>query len=184
MLFLRTRPSLSNARTVPKPDHLGPFGAGWRALSGSPHIPHTNAQLCAARQAWLRSRLLRSPQLPHRLQAPGSRLSEPRQTLHRLTAWRSARPYIGSVRRGLNSALSPLIPTGSAPSPILIRFSERADVREDSDPGKRTWMKSPTLHSEGTLASVGQHCRLLRTRRGWRKDGVVSEMKVRRCCSC
>jgi len=120
-----------------------------------------------------------------------SRLSEPRQTLHRLPAWRSARPYVGSVRRSLTSALSPLIPTGSAPFPILIRFSEilirfseRADVREDSDPGKRTWMKSPTLHGEGTPRVCLQRCCSLGTRLGWRKDGVVSEMKVRRCCSC
>ena len=57
MLSLRTRPSLSVARTVPKPDYLGPFGAGWRPLSGSLHVPHTNAQFCAARQAWLLSQL-------------------------------------------------------------------------------------------------------------------------------
>ena len=114
---------------------------------------------------------------------PSSSTSPDSPNPDRLRAWRSACPYIGSVRRGLTSALSPLIPTGSAPFPILIRFSERADVREDSDPGKRTWMKSPTLHGEGTPASVEQHRCSMRTRRGRRKDGVASETKVRRCCS-
>jgi len=61
MLFVRTRPFLSDARTVLKPDHLRPFGAGWRALSGSLHVPHTNAQLRAAQQAWPRSQLASPP---------------------------------------------------------------------------------------------------------------------------
>ena len=70
-----------------------------------------------------------------RLQAPDFHAApRPPQTD---CAWRSTHRYIGSVRRSLTSALSPLIPTGSAPFPILIRFSERADVREDSDPARR-----------------------------------------------
>ena len=130
MLSLRTRPSLSVARTVPKPDHLGPFGAGWRPLSGSPHVPHTNAQFCAAREAWLRSQLppppLSSappPTADSRLQLPDQLTTTP-QPRPTLRAWRSARPFIGPERRGLTSDLSPLTPTGSAPfwqiRPIMV----------------------------------------------------------------
>ena len=73
-------------------------------------------------------------------------------------ASRSARRYMESVRRGLTSALTSdphwLCPLGCF-DPDFGRSLHRADVHENSDPGERTWMKSPTLHGEGTLASVG-----------------------------
>ena len=107
----------------------------------------------------LSSRLLRSPQLPHRLQAPGSRPTHNHDTTPQTDALGiSARRYMGSVRRGLTSALSPLTPTGLRPlccfDPNFGQNVHRADVRENSDAGKRTCMKSPTLHGVGTPVSV------------------------------
>ena len=47
-VLLRARPSLSIARFVPTPNHLRPFCAGWRPLTGFPNVP----QFCTA--GWLR----------------------------------------------------------------------------------------------------------------------------------
>ena len=91
-------------------------------------------------------------------------------------AWRSARRYMGSVRRGLTSALSPLITTGSAPSAVLIRISGEACT-------ERTCVKTATLHGEGTPRVCLERCCSLGTHRGWRKMAAFSELKVRRCCS-
>ena len=128
----------------------------------------------------LSSRLLRSPQLPHRLQAPGSRLLHSSSTSPDCfptdCAWRSARRYMGSVRRGLTFALSPLIPTGSAPSAVLIRISGEACTEQ-------TCVKTATLHGEGTPRVCLERCCSLGTRRGWCKMSAFSELKVRRCCS-
>ena len=57
MLSLRTRPSLSDARTVPKPDHLGPFGAGWRALPTSRTRTRSSARHSRLGRAELRIRV-------------------------------------------------------------------------------------------------------------------------------
>ena len=47
------------------------------------------------------------------------------------------------MRRGSTSGLSPLTPTGSAPSAVLIRISGETCT-------ERTFVKTATLHGEGT----------------------------------
>ena len=157
----------------------------------SPRPVHERAALrgtagWAALSAPVSSTLLSSP-TDCRLQAPDSPDCARLLDFSRLHAWLSACRCVGSVRRGLTSALSPLTSTGSAPlccfDPNFGRNVHRADVRENSDPGKRTCMKSPTLHGEGTPRVCLQRCCLLGTRHGWRKMAAISELKVRRCCS-
>ena len=119
--LFRARPFLSVVRTVPGPDHLGPFAAGWRLLSGCAPATHSSARQAALQAPLRRSRLPAHHATPHRPQtdSPPTLFKRAPRLLQLSTDSRlqtgplgvSARLYMESVRRGFN--LSP--PTSDPP---------------------------------------------------------------------